>query len=302
MLESFLEYLKPAISALDILIVAFLFYRIYILLSRTRAMQLLIGFAMILLVDVAARQLKLETLSWIVTNVSSYLVFGLIVLLQPELRRLVAEIGRMPVFNWINPPLTVPLDEIIEAVKNMAATKTGSIIVILQDIRPQSIIDNAVRIDSRISRELLQTIFFKDTPLHDGAVIIEGDKIVAASCYLPLSNSRQLKKTHGARHRAAMGISEETDAIVVVTSEETGKISILVNGDIRTGIKPIELKSLLFELLTADTGPRAMRGRKARSLTPPPATASETKEEKETKENVSETGAEKTVGEGETQK
>lgn len=237
-------------TTIDILIVAFILYRVYILLSRTKAVPLLIGFGMILLVDIVARYFNLETLSWLVANVSQYLVFGLIVLLQPELRRLVSQIGQMPIFKWVDPSQRIPLDEIIEAVKNMAATKTGSIIVILREIRPQGIIDNAVRLESRITRELLQTIFFKDTPLHDGAVIIEGDRIVAASCYLPLSDSAKLKKTHGARHRAAMGISEETDAIVVVTSEETGKISVMVRREIITPVKPMELKSFLYEQLT----------------------------------------------------
>lgn len=248
---SVLEVLQPGIVVLDILIVAFIVYRLYLLLSRTKAIPLLAGFGIILLVDILARQLNLETLSWIVTNVSSYLVFGLIVLLQPELRRLVSEIGQMPIFNWMTPSLRVPLDEIVESARNMASTKTGSLMVILRDIRPQHIIDNAVRLDSRITKELIQTIFFKDSPLHDGAVLIEGERIVAASCYLPLSTSTKLKKTHGARHRAGMGMSEESDAIVVVTSEETGKISVMVNGELLTGFKAPELKAYLEEVLQA---------------------------------------------------
>ncbi len=235
---------------LDILIVAFIFYRVYILLSRTKAIPLLIGFGIILLVDILARYFNLETLSWLVTNVSSYLVFGLIVLLQPELRRVVSEIGQMPIFRWVEPSQRIPLDEIVEAVKNMASTKTGSIIVILREIRPSAIIDSAVKVDSRISRELLQTIFFKDTPLHDGAVIIEGERIVAASCYLPLSDSGKLKKTHGARHRAAMGMAEESDSIIIVTSEETGKITVMIDGQLITPIKPLELKTLIYENLS----------------------------------------------------
>lgn len=254
---SFKDLLQTLLIVLDVSIVAFIFYRMYILLSRTKAIPLLIGFGTILLVDILARQLNLETLSWLVTNVSSYLVFGLIVLLQPELRRLVSEIGQMPIFKWVDPSQKIPLDEIIEAVKNMGSTRTGSIIVLLREIRPQSIIEGAVRLDSRITRELLQTIFFKDTPLHDGAVIIEGDTIVAASCYLPLSDSGKLKKTYGARHRAALGMSEETDAIIIVTSEETGKISLLINGEMISPVKPIELKSLIQENLS---GPGRRKG------------------------------------------
>jgi len=248
-MSEILDFIRPGIDVIDILLVAFLFYRIYILLSRTRAMQLLVGFGIIIILDFLARYLNLVTISWIITNVSSYLVFGLIVLLQPELRRLFSEIGRMPIFHWINPRTPVPLDEIEQAVKNMSHAKVGSIIVLLRDIRPQPIIDSAVRLDSLISAEILETIFFKDSPLHDGAVLIENNRIVAASCYLPLTNSGKIKKTFGARHRSALGFSEESDAVIIVTSEETGKISIIHNGEMRPIHKIIELKPVLNELL-----------------------------------------------------
>ncbi|MCB1306887.1 MAG: DNA integrity scanning protein DisA nucleotide-binding domain protein, partial [Leptospiraceae bacterium] len=137
------------------------------------------------------------------------------------------------------------LDPIVDAVRIMAGNKVGSIICILRQNRPESIIENAVRVNGQISSELLQTIFHKDTALHDGAVLIENDRIIAASCYLPLSNSRALKRTHGARHRAAMGFSEETDSLVIVTSEETGRISVLLNGELKGPLKPMELKEIM---------------------------------------------------------
>jgi len=254
--ERLIEIINPLFIGLDILIVAYFLYRIYILLSRTRAMQLIVGFGLILVVDIISRQFNLETMSWIIQNVSSYLVIGLIVLMQPELRRLFSEIGRMPVFQWISPTGTISINEICDAVRNMAQKKVGSIIVILREIRPHHIIDHAVKIDSVISSELLETIFFKDSPLHDGAVLIEGNRIVAASCYLPLSNSRSLKKTHGARHRAGMGISEDTDAVIVVTSEETGGISVIVNGNMNSEISPLKLPLLLSEILEEKKAPR----------------------------------------------
>lgn len=232
----------------DIAIVAVIAYRVFMLLTRTRALQLLVGVAIILLVDVLARLIDLSTVSWIITNVSQYLVFGLIVLLQPELRRLISEIGRMPIFQWINPPEPVAVAPIVDAAKSMAQHRVGSIIVILREIRPQQIIDSAVRVDSLISAELLQTIFHKDTPLHDGAVLIDGNRILAAACFLPMSGAK-LKKTHGARHRAGMGMSEESDAIIIVTSEETGRISVMLNGELRPGVRPAELSALLQRLL-----------------------------------------------------
>lgn len=244
----FTDLSRLPIHIIDIALVAFVLYRVYMLLSRTRAVQLLFGFGIILILEVVSRKLQLETTSWLINNVTSYLVIGLIILLQPELRRLVGEIGRMPVFQWFSPPTDVPLDEIVEAVKTMAAGKVGSIIAILRDIRPRGIIENAVRIDSSVTPELIETIFFKDSPLHDGAVLIEGSHIIAASCYLPLSPSRQIKKTYGSRHRAALGFSEESDAVIVVTSEETGKITVMLNGEMNI-IAPAKLKPFLDELL-----------------------------------------------------
>ena len=242
----FESYIKPAI---DILLVSFIIYRVYSLLSRTRAVQLLIGFGLILVADYLSKKYEFTTISWLITNVSQYLVIGLIVLLQPELRRLVAEMGRMPIFQRFSPPPEVPLREIVDAAIHMGSEKVGSLIVILRDLRPQGIIDQAVSVDSRVTAELLETIFFKDSPLHDGAVIIEGSRIVAASCYLPLSHARDIKKTYGARHRAALGLSEESDAVILVTSEETGQISIIKHGEMTTNISPDDLHLLLSEVL-----------------------------------------------------
>lgn len=237
---------------IDIALVAFVIYRVYMLLSRTRAIQLLFGFGFILAMEVISRKLKLETTSWLVNNVTSYLVIGLIILLQPELRRLVGEIGRMPVFQWFSPPPEVPLEEITEAVRNMAAGKVGSLIAILRELRPRGIIENSVLVDSVVTPELLETIFFKDSPLHDGAVLIEGSKLLAASCYLPLAPARQVKKTYGARHRAALGFSEESDAVLIVTSEETGRITVMLNGEIHV-VPPTRLREFLEELLRQKT-------------------------------------------------
>lgn len=234
---------------IDILIVSFLLYKIYILLSRTRAMQLLFTIFLILIFDVISKQLHLDTVSWIIRNLSAYLVFGIIVLLQPELRRLLGEIGNMPLFNWLNPKEVRSLDKIIEAIIELSENKVGSIICILQEIRPEYILERSVKLDALISKELLLSIFYKENPLHDGAVIIENNRIVAAACFLPVSNSPLLKTTHGARHRAAMGMAEETDAIVLVTSEETGKISIMYNGQMFSPIRKEELKDKILSLI-----------------------------------------------------
>ena len=253
-MESIFPAVAPFTKVIDILLVAYVFYRIYILLSRTRAIQLLIGFALIIAVDILSRKFNLETLSWIITNVSTYLVFGIIVLLQPELRRLISDIGKMQLFQWVNPPKAYYIDEIVIAAQNMAHDRVGSLMCILKEIKPQQIIDSAVRLDANITHELLETIFFKDSPLHDGAVIIESNRILAASCYLPLSGARDLKKTMGARHRAGMGFSEESDAVIIVTSEETGKISVMYNGRMISPVKTKDLKSTIQECIADRSG------------------------------------------------
>lgn len=268
---SFLDWIWIAV---DIGAVAFITYRAFILLNRTRAFQLLFGVGLILAVDAIAQLINLKTLSWIIRNISSYLVFGLIVLLQPELRRLISEIGQTRIFRYFSRNPDVPLEAIAEAVKTMAAARIGSILIIVKSIRPDTIIERAVRVDGVVSAELLMTIFHKDTPLHDGAVFIEGNRLVAASCYLPLSDSRALKRTHGARHRAGMGMSEESDGVVLVTSEETGKISVMYNGELRTPVRPSELVPLVNYLLndpsatlveSGTEAPRDVRGEDGKS-------------------------------------
>ena len=243
-----LERWQIFLIILDIGLISFLFYYILLLLNRTRALRLLVVVVLLLLVDVLARYLQLKTLAWLITNVSSYLVIGLIVLMQPELRRLLANLTQSGVFQWLHSKQGVPISEIVKATRNMAANRIGSIIVILGNIELPEIIEQAVVLNSELSSELIETIFFKDSPLHDGAVIIKENKIIAASCYLPLSGSRKLKKTQGARYRAALGMSEETDAVIVVTSEESGKVFVLHNGNSYEP-KLIELENCISNLL-----------------------------------------------------
>lgn len=234
---------------LDVLLVAYFFYKIYSLLRGTRAIQLLLAIIIILVFDFLSKKLQLEAVSWIIKNLSAYLVFGIIVLLQPELRRLVGELGGMPIFNWLNPRELSSLEEIVDAVKELSDRKIGSIICLIQDIKPELVIKQGIRLDALVSKELLISIFYEGNPLHDGAVIIEKNRIVSAASFLPMSESPLLKTTHGARHRAAMGMAEETDAIVIVTSEETGEISIMHNGQMFSPVAPDEVKSRIMSLV-----------------------------------------------------
>jgi diadenylate cyclase len=250
MAANFWEYFR---IVLDIFLVAFLFYWVYSFISNTRALQLIKGLIAIFVVAVLSRILQLDTLNWLITNLTSYIVITVIILFQPELRRLLTQFGQR---NWIANALnneTFPLDELVSSVLAMSEERIGSLIVIERNTGLRSFIESGVIINSAITEELIRTIFFPNTPLHDGAIIIHEAKVAAAACYLPLSDSRQLRKHHGARHRAALGIAEETDALVVVTSEETGGISIMANGRMYSKIKVPDLKNMILYFLNPKT-------------------------------------------------
>ncbi|MCC5815876.1 MAG: diadenylate cyclase CdaA [Leptospira sp.] len=232
----------------DILIVSFLIYKIYIFLRRTRGIQLLMGVAIIWSLGSVAEYMELELLDWIITNIRPALVFAIIVLLQPELRRITGDLTRIRLFNLFLMKPVYDLEPIVDAVKSMAATKTGSIIVLTKEISLKPIVEDSIQLDSIVTSPLLRTIFVKNTPLHDGAVIIEQNRIVSAASYLPMTNNMD-GSTFGARHRSALGLAEETDAVVIVTSEETGEISVCYNNEMVHPVKPTELKSLVNSFL-----------------------------------------------------
>jgi diadenylate cyclase len=243
-IRTFWEYFR---NVVDVVLVAFIFYLVYRFLSKTRAIQLLKGVVIIILVAVLSKFLRLDTLGWLITNIASSVVIAMIVLFQPELRRLITQFGQR---NWISPDAgsdAFPLDEIVNAIVSMSEENIGSLIVIERSTGLRSYAESGVNVDAAISEEFIRTVFFPLTPLHDGAIIIQEGRIKAAACYLPLSDSKQLKKQHGARHRAALGIAEETDALVLLTSEETGSISIMVNGRFYPKVRVSELKNdILF--------------------------------------------------------
>ncbi len=250
MSASFWDYFR---NVVDILIVAYIFYWSYNFLLNTKAIQLLKGVIVIFIVAVISGLLKLETLSWLIKNITSYLVITVIILFQPELRRLITRFGQK---NWlVNDSVkeSFQLDELVNAVFAMAEEKVGSLIVIERNTGLRSFVESGVVVDSGISEELIRTIFFPLTPLHDGALIIQEGRIAGAACYLPLSDSKQIQKQHGARHRAGLGIAEDTDALVIVTSEERGEISIMVNGKLLSGIKNSDLKNMILFFMNPKT-------------------------------------------------
>jgi len=242
LISSVWNYLRIII---DILIVAFLFYWTYTFLINTRAVQLIKGAIVIFAFIVLAGVLQLDALEWIVKNLTPYIVF-IIVLFQPELRRLISRFGQKSWFSNGSKSESLQLDELVNAIFAMAEEKVGSLLVIERNTGLRNFVESGVLVDANISEELIRTIFFPLTPLHDGALIIQEGRITGAACYLPLSDSKQIKKHHGSRHRAALGIAEETDALVIVTSEERGEITIMVNGKLIAGIKNNDLKNIIL--------------------------------------------------------
>ncbi len=236
---------------IDIFLVSVIFYFLYITLRKTRALQLFIGLGVILLLGAISSYYELELLDWLIDSFRPALLFLVIVLLQPELRRVFSDLTKSKLIKIFLMKPNFELDEIVDAVKTMANSKTGAIIAITKDISLRDIVERSVQIDAIISSSLLLTIFKKNSPLHDGAVIIEQNRIASASSYFPLSDNLDRAATMGARHRSALGLSEETDAVIIVTSEERGEISICFNGEMIHPIKPFELKTMLLTYLQA---------------------------------------------------
>ncbi len=239
----FWDYLR---NILDILLVASILYWAYSYFSKTQAIQQFKGFIIIIVLAIISNLFHFETLNWLITTITSYLVIAIIILFQPELRRLITKFGQKNWFGDTDEKDVFQLDELVNAIFAMSDEKVGSLIVIERTSGLRNYSESGVAINAAVTEELLRTIFFPNTPLHDGAVIIQDAKISSAACYLPLSNSKKLKKNHGARHRAALGIAEESDALVLVSSEETGNVSIMVNGNIIPVAKQSEFKNMII--------------------------------------------------------
>ncbi len=249
-IEPFWYYFRIII---DIVVVAYLFYWAYSFLANTRAIQLLKGLIVILIVALLSIILQLDALYWLLTNITSTVVIVIMILFQPELRRILTQFGQR---NWISSTEAYeafPLDELVNALVYMSEESIGSLIVIERNTGLKSYAESGISVDTSVTEEMIRTIFYPYTPLHDGAIIIQEGRISAAACYLPLSDSKQIKKYHGARHRAALGIAEETDALVISTSEETGDISIMVNGRLNAKVKIANIKNMILYFMNPKT-------------------------------------------------
>lgn len=252
------------IDFIDIILVALIMYWIYRMTRGTNAPYILSGIIAIYLLWVVVRALNMELLSTILGQLISVGAIALIIVFQPELRKFLQVIGmRQKQFNFITHIFSTGEDKlqtnvlpIVTACREMSDTKTGALIVIGQDSDLRLIAEGGIAVDAKISTSLLKNIFFKNAPLHDGAVLIEGDRIVAAKCILPVTQS-DVPKDYGTRHRAAIGMSEISDAIIVVVSEETGGIAIAHGGELRRNIDPVRLQQVLQRYLTINSRKRS---------------------------------------------
>lgn len=230
---------------IDILLVAFVLYYVFLLLRETRAMQMLQGFAIILLLVFISRIFKLDALSWILTGLSTIWIIAFIIVFQPELRRALVEFGQNRFFRIIFKEHAQLYREIKETSEILARKKTGALIVLEREVNLKSFIETGTMLDSETSSELLISLFNPKSPLHDGAVIIREGRIAAAGCILPLTQKEDIDKRYGMRHRAAIGISEETDAITIIVSEERKSISLAIGGKITPDINGETLMEIL---------------------------------------------------------
>ncbi len=231
--------------ALDILLVALLIYQVLIMIRGTRAAPMLAGLVVVAIIFYLARIGELTTLNWVVSHFLPYLVFALIVVFQSEIRHVLADLGRRLSFLHGSSSESDPYDDIVLAANLFSQHQTGALIVIERKIGLRTHIESGVPLDARLSYDLLATIFRPSAPLHDGAVIVQKDRVAAAACFLPLSMNPLLSTQLGTRHRAGIGITEETDAIAVVCSEETGAISLAIGGQIERDLTVEQLRERL---------------------------------------------------------
>lgn len=242
-------------SILDIILVSYIFYKGYMLIRETRAEQLLKGILLILLLIPVSNLLNLTMLEWILNKTITIGILTIIIIFQPEIRRALEHLGRSA-FNdrhllENDEVMESVVNEIGEAVDNLSKSKTGALIVLENRTGLGEVINTGTKLDALVSSAILENIFVVNTPLHDGATIIRNDRIVASGCFLPLTSNESISKLLGTRHRAAIGVSENSDALVIIVSEETGVISLAVNGKLTRNYTKERLKDILIRILKA---------------------------------------------------
>jgi uncharacterized protein (TIGR00159 family) len=244
------------VQVLDILIVAFIIYELLQFIRGTHAVQIAVGTVLLVGFYWVSQLMNLEAVNWLLRTLLPYVVFGLIVIFQAEIRKVLAHLGKTPLLGAFSKekPEEV-IDEIVLAATTLAGQKIGAIIVMEREMGLRSYIETGIGLDALLTYDLLISIFNPKTPLHDGAVVVQGKRIAAAACFLPLTVNPALSRTLGSRHRAAIGVTEDTDCVVVVVSEETGTISLVAGGRIRREYDGPALKAALLEAMEIEQTP-----------------------------------------------
>ncbi|WP_227764523.1 diadenylate cyclase CdaA [Zhaonella formicivorans] len=242
------------LALIDIVIVAFVIYRFMMLIKGTRAVQLLKGLAVLVVASFLSKMLGLQTIQWILEQVRLAIVVALPIVFQPELRRALEQLGRgkffaRPITFLGEEDMSRLINELVRAVQILVKNKDGALIVIERETGINDFIETGIKLDAVVSAEFLVNIFVPKTPLHDGAAIVRGDRVIAAGCFLPLTDSPYLSKQLGTRHRAALGITEVSDAVAVIVSEETGTVSVAEEGKLTRYLDEKNLRELLENLL-----------------------------------------------------
>ncbi|MGE0814519.1 MAG: diadenylate cyclase CdaA [Vicinamibacterales bacterium] len=251
-LDALLE--RPPVTwrdLLDIAIVSIVVYEVLKLIRGTRAAQMAVALGLIVGTFYLSRALELQTVNWLIRNLVGYVVFAAIVLLQTDIRRALVHLGRGPFFRYLRRVEADEdaIEELVVALEKLAAERIGALVIVERGIGLRNHIESGILLDARLTYDLIVAVFQPSSPLHDGAVIVQGDRVAAAACFLPLSINPKLARELGSRHRAAVGVTEENDAVALVVSEETGAVSLVVDGRIDRHLAPDQLRQRLRGLL-----------------------------------------------------
>jgi diadenylate cyclase len=262
---------RPTVSwsdLLDIALVSFLIYELLLLIRGTRAVQMALSGGFLIGLFFLSDWLQLETVNWVIRNLSAYVVVAIIVLFQSDIRRALAHFGRARFFRYFERATSTDetLEELVTAATTLSARKIGAIMVVERQIGLRNYIEGGIPLDATMTYDLMATIFQPGSPLHDGAAIVQGDRVAAAACFLPLSVNPRVSRELGTRHRAAIGLTEENDAVAVVVSEETGIISLAIAGDLERRLTADTLRIRLRALLGGRRGGRIKQVRSRDTL------------------------------------
>ncbi|HBQ20518.1 MAG: TIGR00159 family protein [Deltaproteobacteria bacterium GWA2_38_16] len=256
-----MEHLPPILQhirwqdAVDFLIIFYLIYRALLLIKGTRAIQMLTGFGIVIVIFLLSKNFGFYTLYVLLKELLSPLVIIIIIIFQDDIRRALAHVGKNPFFSGLSKIEDIHvIDEILKAAFTMAERRLGGIIVIERETGLKNFIEEGVKLDAKVDSDLLFSIFLPYGPIHDGAVIIQGGRMTAGGCFLPSSQATNLPKQYGSRHRAALGLSEQTDALVIAISEETSEVSLFFEGKVKKGLDQYEMSKLILELLEKNLG------------------------------------------------